>query len=237
MPGLLPPMSTGVPERQRRARAAVGVGRGAGARAVGGLAEVDVRAVVEDEVGGALRTGREGLHAGVDRGAGRGRPAGRRRGRTGHDRAGEDCEREGLQQAVLHRRLYLLEYWGAPWYPVTKGSDRTCGGHAKGTKRQRRTHPRCPPPPLPASWLEADVSSFACGSAIRPESAISSPMRRTSTSTTCRPGRSSSWSATILRWRSTRATPYVVPAGLGHSLEVLEPAIVVEAIGPCDLLY
>ncbi len=30
---------------------------------------------------------------------------------------------------------------------------------------------------------------------------------------------------------------YVVPAGLGHSLEVLEPAIVVEAIGPCDLLY
>ncbi len=119
-------------DRQRPAGAAVGVGRRPGARAVGGLTEVDVRCVVEHEVGRALRTSREGLHAGMDRGAGRGRPAGRRRSRTGHDRAGEDCEREGLQKAVLHRRLYLLECWGAPWYPVTKGSDRTCGGHAHG---------------------------------------------------------------------------------------------------------
>ena len=27
---------------------------------------------------------------------------------------------------------------------------------------------------------------------------------------------------------------YVIPPGLGHRTEVLEPAIVVEAIGPCD---
>ena len=30
---------------------------------------------------------------------------------------------------------------------------------------------------------------------------------------------------------------YVVPTGLGHRTEVLEPAIVVEAISPCDLSY
>ena len=30
---------------------------------------------------------------------------------------------------------------------------------------------------------------------------------------------------------------YVIPAGLGHRFEVLEPAIVVEAISPCDMSY
>ncbi|HWH66973.1 MAG TPA: cupin domain-containing protein [Gaiellales bacterium] len=30
---------------------------------------------------------------------------------------------------------------------------------------------------------------------------------------------------------------YVIPTGLGHRTEVLEPAIVVEAISPCDMSY
>ena len=69
MPGLLAPVtSTGGADRQRAAGAAVGFGLAAGARAVGGLAEVDVGAFLEDEVGGALGAFGEDLDAGVDGG-------------------------------------------------------------------------------------------------------------------------------------------------------------------------
>ena len=39
------------------------------------------------------------------------------------------------------------------------------------------------------------------------------------------------------RSRSTPATRTSIPTGLGHRTEVLEPAIVVEAISPCDMSY
>ena len=79
-------------DRQRAAVAAVGLGCAARARAVGGLAEVDVRPLREDEVRGALPAVREGHHAGMNGGLGRGRP---RRGggrREHHDR---DCDQSG----------------------------------------------------------------------------------------------------------------------------------------------
>ena len=121
---------------------------------------------------------------------------------------------------------------GTPWYPVTKGSDRTCGGHARGEQATEEDHPRCPPPPLPASWLVAATSSCACGSAIRPASEPSRPTRTTSTWPTSRPARSSCRSATEPPIEVHAGDTYVDPDRAGPPIEVLEPAIVVEAISP-----
>ena len=82
-------------DRQRPGVTSVGAGLPARARAVGGLAEVDVRSLGEDEVRGALRPVRERHHARMH-----GRLAGRRpSGGDAPERAPRSPGRRGTQTA------------------------------------------------------------------------------------------------------------------------------------------
>ena len=53
-------------DRKRSGVAAIRVGGGAGARAVSSLAQIDIGAILIDEVRGELRAPRENLDAGAD---------------------------------------------------------------------------------------------------------------------------------------------------------------------------
>src|SRR5690606_15109406 len=84
-------------EREDRRGAAVRVGGGAEARAVRGLTDVEVGAVVEHEVGGALTAFGEGLDAGVDGGVVGGGEGGCGAGSGRSDQQGGDERRHGQE--------------------------------------------------------------------------------------------------------------------------------------------
>ena len=92
-------------DRERAGVAAVGLGRGAGAGAVGGLADVDVGGVGEDEVGRALATCGVRHDARMDGGGRCGRPR-RSRGGGGRREGGgdEDADEYGEATPVHSKR-------------------------------------------------------------------------------------------------------------------------------------